>query len=59
VGVEGLHVGGDVAAREDAAVHLRVEGLDATVQHFRKARQLGHVDHGDTGFAEELGRPAR
>ena len=33
-----------VADREQAAMHLRMQRLDAAVHHFGKAGQLGHVD---------------
>ncbi len=32
-----VHVGGDPAVREDAAVDARVQGLDPAVEHFRRA----------------------
>ena len=34
-----------VAARQDAAVHLRVQRLDAAVEHFRKAGVVGDFGH--------------
>ncbi len=41
---------------QDAAVHLRMQRLDASIQHFRKSRQFGNVFHGDAGVAQQLGR---
>ena len=38
-----------VAACEDAAVELRVQGLDAAVQHFGKTGDVRHVGHGQAG----------
>ena len=43
--LDGLDVGLEVAAREDAAVHRRVESLDPAVEHLGEAGDL--VDGGD------------
>ncbi len=52
------HVFGQVAAGQDAAVHLRVQGLDAAVEHFREAGVVGHFRHGQAGLGEQLGGAA-
>ena len=44
---QGLHVLGIVVAAEDAAVDLRMEGLQPAVHHFREAGVLGDVADGD------------
>ena len=49
---EGAQVFGTLADGEDAAVYARVERLDATVQHFRKAGHVRHVAHFDSGLAQ-------
>ena len=45
----GLVVLGVAANGEQPAVNARMQGLDAPVHHFRKARQLGDVGDGETG----------
>ena len=47
---------GVVAAMQNAAVHLRMQRLDAPIQHFREPGQLGNVFHGNAGVAQQLGR---
>ena len=47
-----------VAAGEDAAVDLRVQRLDAAVEHFRKPGVVGDFGHGDAGIAQHLGGAA-
>ena len=49
------HVLGHIAARQQAAVHLGVQGLDAAVQHFRKTRHFGHFGHGQALVGQQLG----
>ena len=44
------------ADMQDAAVDLGMEGLDATVEHLRKACQLGDIEDGKAVFAERPGR---
>ena len=39
---------GNVAAGEDAAMYVRMEGLHTTVQDFRKARHITDVDGADS-----------
>ena len=36
---------GTMAPRQDAAVDLRMEGLDTAVHHLGKAGHVGHVGH--------------
>jgi hypothetical protein len=52
------HVLGQVAARQQAAVHLGVQGLDAAVQHFGEAGDLGHLGHGQALVGQQLGGAA-
>jgi hypothetical protein len=49
---------GQVAARQDAAVHLGMQRLDPAVEHFRKAGVFADVDHRQTGVAQRLGGAA-
>ncbi len=51
VGVDGGHVLGQVAAGQDAAMHLRVQGLDAAVEHFREAGVVADFGDGQAGVA--------
>ncbi|MCY1238704.1 hypothetical protein D9M72_514580 [compost metagenome] len=44
---QGFHVGGDAAVGQDAAVHARVERLDAAVQHLRRAGNFLDLLDGD------------
>jgi len=46
-----LGIGAD---RQQAAMDLGMERLDAAVHHLRKAGQLGHVAHGEAGSRELL-----
>ena len=41
---------------QDAAVHLRMQRLDAPIKHLRKPGQLGNIFYGDAGIAQQLGR---
>ena len=52
------HVLGQIAPRQQAAVDLGVQGLDAAVQHFRKAGQLGHFGHRQALLGQQLGGAA-
>ena len=47
-----------VADREQAAVHLGMQRLDAAVHHFGKAGELGDVEHGNAGIGQRLARAA-
>ena len=50
-----LFVGAD---RQQAAVHFRMQRLDAAVHHFGKAGQFGDVDHLQPGLFQRLGGAA-
>jgi hypothetical protein len=52
------HVGRQLAAREQAAVDLRVQRLDAAVEHLRKAGVFGDLGHREAGVGEQLGGAA-
>ncbi len=49
---------GVAADGEQTAMHGRMQRLDAAVHHFRKAGQIGHVDHVQTGLAQLFARAA-
>ena len=49
---------GQVAARENAAVHAWMQGLHAAVEHLRKSGVVGHVRHRHAGIAQERRGPA-
>src|SRR6185503_796796 len=53
------HVLGQVASREDAAVHSRVERDDAVAEKVAEARHVRERRHGDALVGEELRRAAR
>jgi hypothetical protein len=50
---DGRHVALAVAAREDAAVDRRMQGLDAAVEDAGGAGQRRDVDHLETGLAQQ------
>ncbi len=54
--VERRHVLRQIAARQQPAVHDRVQRLDPAVEHLRKPRDLADVPHGEAGLAQ---RPRR
>ena len=43
-------------AMQNSAVNLRMQRLDAPIQHLRKSRKLGNILHRNTGIAQQLGR---
>jgi hypothetical protein len=49
---------GQIAARQDARVHLRMQCLDAAVEHFRKARVITDFGDRQAGVAQQLGGAA-
>jgi len=51
-------VPGVAADAEDAAMHLRMQGLDAAVEHLGETGVVGHVGDGEAGIAQQLGRAA-
>ena len=46
------------APEQNAAMHFRVQRLHAPAQHLRPSGQVGNVAHGDSRFAQQLGRAA-
>lgn len=46
-----------VAAGEDAAMDLGMQGLDASVEHFRKAGVIADFRHGQTRFPQQPAVP--
>ena len=52
VALHGFDVARLVTQGEDAAVHLGVQGLDATVHHLGEARVGRDLGHGDAGLGE-------
>ena len=44
------------AAMQNAAVNLRMQRLDAPIEHFREAGQFRNIFDGDAGIAQQLGR---
>jgi hypothetical protein len=52
------HVLGQIAARQDAAVHLRVQRLHAAIEHLREAGVIGHFGHGQAGVGQQFGGAA-
>ena len=47
-----------IAARQDAAVDLRMQGLDAAIQHFRETRVIRHFGDGQAIVGQQLGGAA-
>jgi hypothetical protein len=47
-----------IASAENAAVDLRMQGLDAAVEDFGRACVLAHRHHRDVGVGKQLRRPA-
>lgn len=41
------HMGSHIASGQNAAVNFRVQGLDATVHHFRETGVIGDFSHGN------------
>ncbi len=52
-----LEVVGPVPARQDAAVDVGMEGLDAAVHHLREAGDVGDTDDRQSGLGEGPGGP--
>ena len=50
---------GIVAARQQTAVHLGMEGLDPSVADFGESRHLADVQHFNTAVAQQFHRSAR
>ena len=47
-----------IAPAENAAMHFRVEGLDAAIEHLGKAGVVGNVGDVESGIAQQLGGAA-
>ena len=56
---QGFQVFGIVASRQQAAVHVGVQGLDAAVADLGKARHVADVDNLDPAVGEQFHRAAR
>ena len=56
--LQSRHVLRQLAARQQAAVHLGVQRLDAAVQHLGELRDLGHLGDGQALVGEQLGGAA-
>ena len=54
----GFDMLGIAAPCQKSAVHRRMQRLDAAVHHFRKAGELAHIEHFQSGLAEDLARAA-
>jgi hypothetical protein len=55
---ERRHVLGQVAAGQQAAMHLGVQGFDAAIEHFGETGDLGHFGHGQAFIGQQLGGAA-
>ena len=49
-----LHVLRQVAPRQQAAVHFGVQGFHTAIEHFGKAREVGHFTHRQTLRTQQL-----
>ena len=56
---QGFQVFGIVASRQQAAVHVGVQGLDSAVADLGKARHVADVDNLDTAVGQQFHRAAR
>ena len=56
--LERAHVPGRIAPGEYARVHLRMQGLDAAVEHFRKTRVIRDFGHREPGVLQQPGGAA-
>ena len=54
-----LQVLGIVAARQQTAVHLGMEGLDPSVADFGKSRHIADIQHFNTAVAQQFHGAAR
>ena len=50
---------GIVADGQDAAVDVRIQGLDAAIHDLREPRDVADIGYGDTGLFDGLHRAAR
>ena len=44
-----------VASMQDASMNLRMQRLNAPIQHFGKSGQLRNIFYGNAGIAQQLG----
>ncbi len=58
MGLQRCHVLGHITARQQAAVHARVQRLHAAIQHLREARVGGDLGDGQAGLGQQLGGAA-
>ncbi|MDT4839228.1 hypothetical protein FQZ97_730130 [compost metagenome] len=58
VRLECRHVLGQVAPRQQTAVHLGVQGLHASIEHLGKRSDLGHLGHRQALVGQQLGGAA-
>ena len=56
--LDGVHVLGAVAARQQAAMDLRVQRLDAAIENFGRTRVGRHFGDGQAGVGQQLGGAA-
>ena len=56
VGFQRGHVLRQVAARQQAAVHLGVQRFHAAIEHFGECGDFGHLGHGQPFFCQQFGR---
>lgn len=54
-----LHVGGKVAARKQATMHLGMQGLHAAIHHLGKTRKLVDCNDGNARLLKHLGSATR
>ena len=54
-----LAVLGSAAAKQNAAVNLRMQRLHAAAEHLRPAGQVRDVAHRDAGLAQQFRRASR
>ena len=50
---------GQVASRQQAAMHLGMQGLDTAIEHFGKTGERGHLGHRQAALGQQLGGAAR
>ena len=59
MGRRGVEVVLMAAPGEDAAVHERMQGLDAAIHHFGEAGDVRDIRHGQPGVGDGLGGASR
>ena len=59
VGLQGGHVLGHIAARQQAAMHLGVQRLHAAIQHLWETGDLGHLFDRQALLCQQFGGAAR